>query len=251
MWDRRTDRPWIIAHRGASQDFCENTIDAFVGAREAGADGIELDVHVCRSGQLVVFHDFDLMRLANREGRISELSLDELRRVELPGGARIPTLADVFEELPKGFLINVEIKSRRVGAARTVVASLARLIEKAPRDGVWVSSFDPTALWELRRLAPGVPRGLLFHSKQVLPLRRGWLHRVVGASAVHPEAALIAASMCDAWHRKGLRVSTWTVDEPVEMRRLAGAGIDALITNDPAGAVQVFVTKTKGEGDKS
>src|SRR6185312_17377418 len=93
-WGRQAKGPLVIAHRGASADAVENTIAAFRLAREQGADGVELDVMRCATGEVVVFHDDDLGRLGGYPGDVRALSFAELRAVELHGGTgggeRIP-----------------------------------------------------------------------------------------------------------------------------------------------------------------
>src|SRR5262245_51611322 len=99
MWGPRPAGagPLVIGHRGASARAPENSVEAFARARTDGADGVELDVLCCATGEVVVFHDDDLVRLAGRPERIDALSLAALREVHLQGGARIPTLEEAFE----------------------------------------------------------------------------------------------------------------------------------------------------------
>src|SRR5882757_8311365 len=97
-WGRSSGgNPLVIGHRGASTNVIENTVEAFARARADGADGVELDVSLCATGEVVVFHDDDLRRLANRLERVDALSLAALRDVKLPAGGRIPTLDEAFE----------------------------------------------------------------------------------------------------------------------------------------------------------
>jgi glycerophosphoryl diester phosphodiesterase len=234
-WQRR-DRPWIIAHRGASADAPENTLAAFRLAREQGADGIELDVQRCRSGEVVVFHDHDLQRLAARTGRVAELDWGELSQADVRG-ERIPRLEDALAAIGSELLINVELKTasgwaqrvRDDGLARAVAALLARSDAR-----VLVSSFDPLLLARFRAAAPTVPTGLLFSANQSVPLRRGWAAWLVRPTALHPQAQLVDAVALAHWRARGFAVHTWTVDDPAELRALAALGVDAVITNRPA-----------------
>src|SRR4051812_24755536 len=130
-WGRHL-RPMIIAHRGASADEVENTLAAFKRAREQGADGVELDVMRCNSGEVVVFHDDDLRRLAHRDGNIRDLHWDELSKVDL-SGQRIPLLSQVLEELGP-LAVNIELKSHPDWKRRLfddgVAAAVAGLIRR-------------------------------------------------------------------------------------------------------------------------
>jgi glycerophosphoryl diester phosphodiesterase len=233
-WLRRGATPLVIAHRGASAACMENTMAAFERARADGADGVELDVRLCASGELVVFHDEDLMRLAQRPVTIEEMKLGEVRAIRLTSGDAIPLLDEVLEALGESMCVNVEIKTTRrtrVSASRAVARALAR---HHGRDRLLVSSFDPAALGVVRATAPKVAVGLLFHGKLALPLRRAWAARVLRPVSMHPHHALVRRVSMQRWHEAGLAVLTWTVDEPAEVARVARLGVDGIITNDPA-----------------
>ena len=107
-WKRVGKRPRVWAHRGASALAPENTLAAFELAKEAGADGIELDVQLDRDGTVVVFHDHDLQRLCDRPGSIDTLSASERKALRVRGEC-VPTLAEVFDMLGD-MEVNVELK---------------------------------------------------------------------------------------------------------------------------------------------
>jgi glycerophosphoryl diester phosphodiesterase len=239
IWGRSA-RPLIIAHRGASADAVENTLAAFRLAREQGADGVELDVMRCRTGEVIVFHDDDLERLGKRAGRVRELSFAELREVDLGGGEKIPLLDEVLETLGP-LLVNVELKSaaqlREDGLA---VAVAAILLRHATGGRALVSSFDPLLLARFRVRARGVATGLLFAHDQSLPLRRAWSAPLLRPQALHPEALLVDARSVRGWHDRGYAVNVWTVDDAAELRLLAALGVDGVITNRPKFARSVI-----------
>src|SRR5262249_55324299 len=146
----RGGRPRIIAHRGASAEAPENTMAAFRLARQQGADGIELDVMRCASGEVVVFHDDDLVRLGKRPGLVRELGYDELRTLDLGGGERMPLLTDVLAELGP-MLCNIELKTAPDWGGRLVDDGLARAVADivyrlSLQERVLISSFDPLLL---------------------------------------------------------------------------------------------------------
>src|SRR3954468_18012160 len=103
-----------------------------------------------------------------------------------------------------------------------------------------VSSFDPISLVQFHARLPEVAIGYLFHEQQPLPLRKGWVGSWIGASLAHPEASLCTEAAVKAWHRDGLAVNAWTVDDAAELERLARIGIDGVCCNDPAHALAVF-----------
>lgn len=244
--------PLVIGHRGASHDQPENTLLAFREAMQQGADGVELDVMLCGSGEVVVVHDDTLTRLAvgqpGADLQVRKATLDELRRFDIGKGERIPTLFEVFELLGPKALVNVELKSQalykphqylRLPFDDGLAGAVAKVLRKCDRlsdsGSTLVSSFDPFQLLRFQSAAQGrVPLGYLFEAGQGELTRE--LHRLPLWSllAVHPEAKLIDAPSMRRWRRRGLRVNTWTVDRPSEVAAVATLGVDAIITNRPS-----------------
>lgn len=243
-WLARDRRPRVWAHRGASAHATENTLAAFGLAVAHGADGVELDVMCCASGEVVVFHDDDLDRLAGRPGRIEALPWSELARVELVGGHRIPRLEDALAACGE-LAVNVELKSRGPGRAGALPAAVARVLrDVGALDRVVVSSFDPATLWRLHLAVPQVPLAYLFEAGLPRPLRSAAAAALVGASAVHPEHVLCTPLEVAAWRARGLAVNAWTVDDPERLRALAAAGVDGVFANDPRAALAVLAQRT-------
>src|SRR5262249_36319427 len=149
---------------------------------------------------------------------------------------KIALLEDVLDEIGP-LLVNIELKAPRALSARTsaLVKRVAALLERrALGDRALVSSFNPVALAQFRKTAPRVATGLLFGAEQKRPLREAWSRRFVRPAALHPEHSLVDALGMSAWRSEGFAVNVWTVDDEAEVRRLAGLGVDAIITNDPA-----------------
>lgn len=216
---------------------------AFAAAMEAGADGIELDVRVCASGELVVFHDENLQRLCGVPGRLADVSWAELQKRQVQGHA-VPQLREVFEALPSA-LVNVEIKQHALRLALPAVQETIRVIREARAlDRVVVSSFDPRLLALLRALDPEVPRALLYARTQGIVFRQAWLAKPLGVVAVHPQHDLVDAGTLEKCHAQGLRVHVWTVDDLDRIAYLARLGVDAIICNDPAAALAQLATST-------
>jgi len=233
-------RPLVLAHRGSSADAPENTLRAFRLAKTDGADGVELDVMRCKSGEVVVFHDDDLERLCGVPGAVRTQSWSSLRALSVRGEP-IPQLDEVLETLGKGYVVNIELKSAPSWRERLIDDGLSQCVAAIVRrhgrgTDTLVSSFDPVLLARFRRIAPEISTGLLFGADQSLPLRRGWAAPLVGAFAVHPQACLVDERSMATWRRRGLGVNVWTVDDPGEIRYLASLGVDAVITNRPRDA---------------
>ncbi len=241
-WFRAGAGPRVWAHRGDSANCTENTLAAFTAAAAAGADGVEFDVRLTADGVPVVFHDDDFTRLAGHAGSVEALTALALRDVRLLGGDGIPTLADTLAA--SGDLeLNVELKVDKLGRGGALVAAVAPMLLALPparRERVIVSSFDPTALWLMRRHAPGLARGVLFHREQPWPIRAGAAAYALAPAAVHPDRTLVTADMVRRWHARGWAVNVWTVDDPAELRRLAALGVDGVFANDPAAARAVL-----------
>jgi glycerophosphoryl diester phosphodiesterase len=244
---RASGGPLLWAHRGASAHAVENTMAAFSLAADARADGIELDVRTCASGEVVVFHDRTLERLAGRSGIVAELPWTELRNVPLRG-ERIPLLDDVLDlALGAGMAVNVELKGdvpSRVGLVRAVVRLLSRRSASA-LERVLCSSFRPEMLLGLRLTFGKVPGAFLFDLENTGARRSAALLAAFRPDGAHPHRSLVDAPHVATWHRRGMFVASWTADDPRELRRLDHAGVDGIITNDPA-AARAALARPKG-----
>lgn len=229
--------PAIVAHRGASFAYAENTIAAFEGAHELGAIGSELDVRKTSDRVLVVHHDAHL-----NDGRL----IRDLGSSSLP--AFVPTLAEVFAAVPEGF-VNVEIKNHAhepdfdpdQAVAREVVELLSQL---DVLDRVLVSSFDFDTVLAVRAADDRLATGWLFwddvaHGGVVVADE---IARAVanGVTAIHPHDPLVDAELVAQAHDAGLEVNVWTVDDPQRHAELAAFGVDAVITNKPDVAKAAF-----------
>jgi glycerophosphoryl diester phosphodiesterase len=232
----RDGRPLVIGHRGVRRPgLAENTLAAFEAAADEGAEAVELDVRLCRSGELVVLHDPTLERVTEGADTraAADLTQSELARVPLPGGASVPSLAEVLAFARERRLpVNVELK-RDVPSRPEVVRAAARLLGGwDPAHAVLVSSFDPAMLAGLAALAPRVPRAILVHRTRWHLLHAG-LALPLGAAAVHLERTLTRPDLLRSLRARGLRVNVWTVNDPGEARDLAALGVDGLISDAP------------------
>jgi glycerophosphoryl diester phosphodiesterase len=228
----------VLGHRGASAEAPENTLAAFRLALEGGADGFELDVWRCASGEVVVAHDADTLRTAGVAHRIARTPWSVLRRLDAGAwkhprfaGERIPRLEEVLAAFP-GAVVNVELKAAGAGDPRLAwaVARIARDLGATSR--LVVSSFAPALVAATRAAAPRLAAGALFAADQRWRLRAA-AGRALGVHALHPEAALATPARVAAWRRRGLAVLVWTVDDPGAIAALSRAGVDAVITNRP------------------
>jgi glycerophosphoryl diester phosphodiesterase len=228
----------ILAHRGASADAPENTLAAFAEAVRQGADGVELDVQVCGSGEVVVCHDERLERLARQPWEVRTTPWWKLQRADVgtPLGhapARIPLLEEVLQALPAHFLVNIELKCHGVddGGLARAVAGLVRRLDLAER--VVVSSFNPLCLVRLAEAAPGLRRGFLIDPDKPWFPQAYVVSPLVSSHSVHPHHGACTPERVADWRAAGLSVAAWTVDAAERARALQAMGVSYLITNRP------------------
>ena len=213
----------MVAHRGASARFAENTINAFRGARDFGADWVELDVRRTADSALAVHHDAHLA-----DGR----AIVELRAAELPED--VPDLVTALDACePLG--VNVEIKNLPgdpdfdptcaiVGPVAAIVAGRSQAI--------LVSSFHAETLDRLRDVEPSVETALLTFVLHEVE-RTVDAAAAAGHVALHPFDATVDSQLVGLCHDRGLRVNVWTVDDPGRIAELAALGVDGIVTNVP------------------
>jgi len=212
-----------IGHRGAKREFPENSLPAFHRAFERGADAVELDVHATRDGIVVVHHDPTVPAPGGAKRTISDMSWDELRRLELSPGVSVPTLAAVLEATPANKTVYVEIKGTAIEAA--VIAVI-----REHRATCAVHSFDHEAITRCRALAPEIPRGILFDDAPADEMIRAI--GVRGARDLWPRWDLIDAELVARAKHAGARVVAWTVNSVVTAKKLVEMGVAGICTDD-------------------
>lgn len=223
------ETPLIIGHRGASADLPENTLAAFALAVEQGADGIELDVQFSADNQIVIFHDSTLERLTGSMRKVSELTTQELKDIDLGEGQTISTLDELFEMMGPRVLYNIEIKelSLRDNGLETAVAD--RIESFGLQDLALISSFNPLSVRRARNaFSRSIPVALI-RMKGIFK----YTYLLASEQADNPHYSMVDETYM-AWAKKrGYRVHAWTVDDPQEASRLANLGIHGIITNKP------------------
>lgn len=203
----------VIAHRGWSGRYPENTLAAIQAALRLGVDMVEIDVHETKDGQLVVFHDYRLDRIYGVRKRVCDA-----RRSKLPDA---PTLSQVLRTCRGKAKVLVEIK-------RADPVKVAREIERAGMEQqVIVFALSVPRLKQFATANPGIPRFALV----VRQLPRSLPVTVRGAGA--SRQLITSRRVVENIHRRGWKLFVWTVNRPAEMRRLQAWGVDGLITNHP------------------
>jgi len=219
-----------IGHRGAKGHVTENTIPSFLKALELGAKAIELDVHVCATGELVVIHDFTVDRVTNGTGEVHKLTLTELQSLEVTGGYSIPTLDAVIDAVGKQCFVNIEMKGRHT--AQPVSNFIERYVAENGYhyNDVIVSSFQREELEAMCAINPNVPLGILTQAS----IHQAWQWaEEFNAVALHPHFSLLTESNVVKAKEAGYKIYTWTVNEPEDIARVKALGVDGIITDYP------------------
>jgi glycerophosphoryl diester phosphodiesterase len=224
----------IVGHRGVrGGPEAENTAAAFERALREGARAVELDVRICATGELVVFHDPDLARATENKDRrrIREVPYLELGSMGLFGTRQgVPLLRDILVlAANRRAGVNVEMKHDDVDPFR-LVRLVARELDRGPFD-VIVSSFDPRLLVRLKARRPKTRIALLTTSERRWSLPLG-LATAGSLFAVHLERVQVTPRVLRAL-RGRCRVGVWTVNDPREGRELRASGVNWVITDCP------------------
>ena len=225
--------PIAFAHRGGASDAPENTMSAFANAVELGYRYVETDVHASRDGVLFAFHDDDLQRTCGVEGKINDLTAEEVAAVRIMGDEHIPTLGELVTTWPH-LRINIDCK------ADPAVAPLIEAIHTYDLfDRVCIGSFSDRRLRAIRD-ACGPRLCTSMGPKEVAMLRlRSWT-RSTGkelaplAAQVPPRQGplpIVDSRFISHTHDLGLHVHVWTIDDRSEIDELLDLGVDGIMTD--------------------
>ncbi len=222
-----------IGHRGACGYAPENTLKSFQKAIDLGVDMIELDVQLCKSGELVVIHDDTVDRTADGSGFVKKLKLKNLKKLDAGAGERIPTLEEVLNLVNRRIRINIELK--RPKTAKPVL----EIIDKCIRNKGWniddfvISSFSRSELKKARAINPLIQMGFLISRFRLLD--HWWLSfaKKIRASFIGPSLKIISKRLIRKAHKHGLRVYIWTVNDPKDIERMRRWGADGIFSNFP------------------
>ncbi len=231
----------IIGHCGFKKKYPENTLLSFEKAIDAGADYVELDVHLTSDYQMVVSHDGSTGRTGNIAYEIRTTPLETLKQVDYGQGQHIPTLQEVFD-LCKG-KIGIQIEIKHAGLAEKVV----RLVEENEMvSDIAISSFVHSELPIVKKINSNILCAVLepvsSNLLKAIFARNSFISDAnkLGAEAIHPFYKYINQSFVKKAHAAGKIVVPWTTDKPQEWQKLIAAGVDGIITNDPEGLYQLL-----------
>ncbi|MGC2237194.1 MAG: glycerophosphodiester phosphodiesterase [Pyrinomonadaceae bacterium] len=252
VFKRENARPMVFAHRGGGGLFPENTLGAFEYSAKMGVDVLELDVHGTSDGALVVMHDATVDRTTDGRGRIAEMTLGEIKKLDAGysfstdggrtfpfrgKGITVPTLEEIFAAFPET-TFNIEPKQE----TPSIIKPLCSLIhERKMADKTIIGSFRQAILSEFRgecsevatSASPSEVSKFLTLSKTGLsqsyspPMQALQVPEYIGSLQI------VSKEFVDAAHRRNLKVHVWTINETADMQRLLGLGVDGIMTDYP------------------
>tara|TARA_B100000768_G_scaffold179199_1_gene196412 strand:+ start:1794 stop:2531 length:738 start_codon:yes stop_codon:yes gene_type:complete len=221
----------VIGHRGAKGHVAENTLVSIKKAMELGADGIEIDVFLCKSGEIVVFHDKKLDYLTNGKGLIESKTLSELKKLRVLGtNEQIPTLNEVFDVIDKNTFLNIELKGSNTAKLSLDIVREKLNDNKILYRNILFSSFNWAELQDLRELDSEIKIALVTGNdplKAIGPALR------LGAVAINPTYKKLNKKVIDEIFEAGLKVYTWTVNNKEDIKRMKDLGVNGIITDFP------------------
>lgn len=228
-----------FAHRGFSGKYPENTMLAFRKAVEAGADGIELDVHLSKDGEIVIMHDERVNRTTDGEGFIADYTYDELLNFDASadfmgeyGVNRIPTLREYFEFIKPidGFLTNIELKTDRNEYPGIEAKTAALIAEFDLADRIIISGFNHYSVLRFKKIMPEVKCGFLYDCRMAMA---GEYAESRGVECMHPKHTGLTEENVPEIKSHGIEINAWTVNTSEDVSRLYSLGITSVIGNYP------------------
>lgn len=230
----------IFAHRGACALAPENTLTSFELAVEHQADFIELDAKLSRDGHVMVIHDATLDRTTDGQGKVNEFSLVDLKKLDAGSkfdsrfaGEKIPTLDEVFEQVGKRLMVNVELTNYS-SPKDDLIEKVAEVVTRQQmQDRVLFSSFLPKNLINIRRILPNAPVAILCLPGIGGIFTRSFMLQKVSPQIIHPYLTDVDRFFVEKEHRHHRRVHVWTVNGEENVKRMLDLKVDGIFTDDP------------------
>jgi len=218
----------------------ENTLPSFELAFSHHADAIELDAKLSKDGYVVVIHDQTVDRTTDGTGRVDQITLFELKKLDAGAffgneyaGVRIPTLDEVFESVGHKLFVNVELTNYK-SSDDALVENVVEVVKRHNMaERVLFSSFLPKNLVKSRVLLPQTPVALLCLPGFMGILSRSIFSRHFSPEIIHPYLKDVNKRYVELEHRAGRRVHVWTVNNEADIQRLKKEGVDGIFTDNP------------------
>ncbi len=239
--------PWVIAHRGYSQNFPENTLAAVQGALTAGVPMIEIDVMFSRDRRLVVIHDASLDRTTNGQGAVNDFTMAELKQLDAGSwfgskfaDERLPEISEVLDLVNGQTRLNIEIKADAYEPHHPPDAIERQIVDlvkqKNMQESVLVSSFEIDILVQVASMED--PPAIALISKTPASKRIVDICSHLKMFSWHPNQLMVTSRQVKRMHAAGLRVFPYNVDSFEDYKQMIDLKVDGVITNDPVLAGQ-------------
>ena len=254
------DRPIIVAHRGASAYAPENTVPAYELAWEMEAEAAELDVQMTGEEGIIVIHDHSTDRTTGHQGIVREMSHAELRALDAGAwkgaqwaGTQLPFLQEIYDTMPPGRQLFVEIKRSELLAVEKVVEEIEA---SGRREDTVIIAFVKAICEEAVRLAPDIPVLWLIGAERdedgnflPIPVERAREAAEAGIAGLNVNINGITQELKDACDAEGITLSVWTVNPPEDIRRMVRLGVYAITTDVPDVARRIVLEEmAAGQG---
>ncbi|HEY7091205.1 MAG TPA: FAD-dependent oxidoreductase [Tepidisphaeraceae bacterium] len=239
--------PLVVGHRGNARHAPENTRISYVQALAAGAPIVEMDTRLTRDGEIVLMHDETLDRTTGRSGKLCDLTLAELAVLDAgcwKDGAKyegepVPTLSQIAEICRGRAIMMLDLKCPGQGPA------LARWLKSTnlPADQLILAPWEIEEGRALRQHLPGPPMILIAEKQLPLdPAEDAAFARLeqIGFTGFSIEWPILTPAFISTAHRHGMKIHTWTLNDPAEIHAAVAAGVDGVITDDPAAAIEML-----------
>ncbi|PZD93948.1 glycerophosphodiester phosphodiesterase [Paenibacillus sambharensis] len=237
-----SDKPLVVAHRGASLHAPENTMAAFHKAVEMGAHVIELDVRLTKDGIPVVIHDAKVNRTTSGKGKVAGLTFKQLRELDAGlyfhpsfAGERIPSLAEVLDTFSPVTRLLIELKDPKQypGIEKAVAGMLKeRSLDNSASSGIVVQSFDRSSLQKLKELLPQLSIGILVTGAGKLRTRE--LKKIAQyADYINPSRKGLSTWTIRLIQANGMKVYVWDIRSERQAAAMIKAGADGIMTKNP------------------
>lgn len=248
------NKPILFAHRGMNSFAPENSLEAFNLCLDNKIPAIELDVHLIKSGELVVIHDDNTQRLTNKNLLIENLTLTEIKELDIGQNfsgkyknTKIPTLEEVFQLCSNNILYDIEIKSNKL-INKILARKLWVLIKKYKLEfNTIVTSFNPFAVRDFEKISNhSLLEGAIFSKDKSVPflLRKGLGANFFNCNIIKPEYSLINNNLILDWKDKNYKILPWCVDDVNLALNLLNYNVMGIISNKPEEIIKTKVFKS-------
>lgn len=219
-----------IGHRGAKGHLTENTLESIKKALSLKVDGIEVDVHRCASGQLVVFHDFTVDRITDGTGEIAKYNLNALKKLKTKGTYQIPSLAEVLALVDNKCLLNIDLKGP--DTAKEAARIITFYVDKKGWEykNILISSFQEDLLQTVYEANDQIPLGVLTDNNLGKTVA---FAKTIKAVSIHTDYTMLTEEIVAELKADNFKVLAFTVNNLNPLERVKSYGVDGIISDYP------------------